>query len=155
MNNSQYPSQEPLVNVEYSGFWLRLLALIIDIVVLNIILFILIILISVGLTVISDIIVMPKLPLEIIGQFLVFAFYWLYFTVSESSVWQATIGKNAMGMVVTDIYGNRISFLQANIRYWSKILSTIFMIGFIMAAFTEKKQGLHDMIAGTLVVKVY
>ncbi len=60
----------------------------------------------------------------------------------------------ALGIVVTDIDGNRISFGRANARFWSKIISGMILgIGFLMAAFTEKKQGLHDMIAGTLVIK--
>ncbi|HEY9650373.1 MAG TPA: RDD family protein [Coleofasciculaceae cyanobacterium] len=78
---------------------------------------------------------------------------WLYYAVQESSAKQATIGKQALGIVVTDLDNNRISFVQATIRYFSKILSTlILMIGYLMVLFTEKKQALHDIIAGTLVV---
>lgn len=78
---------------------------------------------------------------------------WLYYAVQESSAKQATIGKQALGIVVTDLANNRISFVQATIRYFSKILSAlILLIGYLMALFTEKKQALHDMIAGTLVV---
>jgi uncharacterized RDD family membrane protein YckC len=72
----------------------------------------------------------------------------------ESSARQATLGKMALGIVVTDLDGNRIGFGRATGRYFAKILSAlILLIGFIMAAFTQKKQGLHDIIAGTLVVK--
>ena len=72
----------------------------------------------------------------------------------ESSANQATVGKMALGIQVTDLQGNRISFGRALGRTLAKILSgLILLIGYIMAAFTEKKQGLHDMIAGTLVVK--
>jgi uncharacterized RDD family membrane protein YckC len=78
---------------------------------------------------------------------------WLYYAIMESSAWQATIGKRALGIIVTDDHGQRISFGRATGRYFAKILSAIvLLIGYIMAAFTEKKQGLHDMIAGTLVV---
>ena len=78
---------------------------------------------------------------------------WLYYAIQESSEKQATLGKQALGIVVTDLEGKRIDFVKATIRYFSKILSTlILMIGYIMAAFTERKQALHDMIAGTLVV---
>ncbi|MDR3483100.1 MAG: RDD family protein [Burkholderiaceae bacterium] len=78
---------------------------------------------------------------------------WLYFTLFEASASQATLGKSALGIVVTDESGQRISLGKANARYWSKIVSSlILMIGFLMAGFTEKKQGLHDMMAGTLVV---
>ncbi len=79
---------------------------------------------------------------------------WAYFAIQESSPKQATIGKQAMGLVVTDIEGQPISFAKASIRHFSKILSAlILMIGYIMALFTEKKQALHDMIAGTLVLQ--
>ena len=79
---------------------------------------------------------------------------WVYFAGLESSAWQATVGKKMLGMQVTDTSGERIDFIKATIRYFAKILSSfILMIGFIMVAFTEKKQGLHDFIAGTVVLK--
>ena len=79
---------------------------------------------------------------------------WLYYAIQESSPKQATIGKQAMGLVVTDMNGERVSFVKASIRHFAKFLSAIIlMIGYIMAFFTEKKQGLHDMIAGTLVLQ--
>lgn len=78
---------------------------------------------------------------------------WLYYTLLESSNKQATLGKMALGIVVTDMNGQRISFGKANGRYWGMILSSLLLgIGFIMVAFTEKKQGLHDILAGCLVV---
>ncbi|QZH74048.1 MAG: RDD family protein [Erythrobacter sp.] len=77
-----------------------------------------------------------------------------YFGGMESSSWQATLGKKACGLIVTDTNGNRISLGKAIGRYFAKILSAlILLIGFIMVAFTDKKQGLHDMLAGTLVLK--
>ncbi|HET6419560.1 MAG TPA: RDD family protein [Geobacteraceae bacterium] len=79
--------------------------------------------------------------------------HWLYFTIMESSSYQATLGKMAIGIKVTDYDGRRISFFRANGRYFGKFLSMlIFGIGFLMAGFTRKKQALHDMLAGTLVV---
>jgi Predicted membrane protein/domain len=78
---------------------------------------------------------------------------WLYFAICESSAWQATIGKLALGIRVTDLQGRRISFLRALGRYGAKFISAIILgIGFIMVAFTRRKQGLHDLIAGTLVL---
>ncbi len=80
--------------------------------------------------------------------------YWLYFALMESSEWQATLGKRAVNIKVTDLDGNRISFLRATGRFFGKILSSlILLVGYIMAAFTEKKQALHDILAGTLVVQ--
>ena len=78
---------------------------------------------------------------------------WLYFALLESSPWQATLGKLALGIRVTDLEGKRISLPRALGRYPAKFLSTIILgIGFLMVAWTRRKQGLHDMIAGTLVL---
>ena len=77
---------------------------------------------------------------------------WLYEAIMESSTKQATVGKMIFNMKVTDLQGQRISFARASGRHFAKYLSalTIF-IGYIMAGFSEKKQALHDMIAGTVV----
>jgi uncharacterized RDD family membrane protein YckC len=76
---------------------------------------------------------------------------WLYFAYLESSSNQATLGKMVMRIAVTDMRGNRITFARASLRFLCIFLSvlTIF-IGFLIPAFTRYKQGLHDMIAGTL-----
>jgi uncharacterized RDD family membrane protein YckC len=78
---------------------------------------------------------------------------WLYYAWQECSPVQATLGKRAMGIKVTDDYGPRIGFGRATGRYFGKIISgIIFNIGFLLAGWTARKQALHDMIAGTLVV---
>jgi uncharacterized RDD family membrane protein YckC len=80
---------------------------------------------------------------------------WLYFAGMESSERQATFGKSVMSLRVTNYEGQRISFGHATGRFFAKIVSGLIplAIGYIMAAFTEKKQALHDLIAGTLVLK--
>lgn len=79
---------------------------------------------------------------------------WLYFALMESSSRQGTLGKMALGITVTDLEGRRISFARATGRHFAKIISALtLLIGYIMAGFTERKQALHDMIAGTLVLK--
>ncbi|MFL6231386.1 MAG: RDD family protein [Pyrinomonadaceae bacterium] len=79
---------------------------------------------------------------------------WLYFALCESSAWQGTLGKKLLGIRVTDDYGRRIGFGRATGRHFAKFVSSIIcLIGFIMVAFTEKQQGLHDMMAGTLVLQ--
>lgn len=84
---------------------------------------------------------------------ILFTVNWLYHAIMESSTKQATLGKMAISMKVTDMNGNRITFARASGRFFAKILSgLIFNIGYIIAGFTEKKQALHDMIAGTLVI---
>ena len=80
--------------------------------------------------------------------------HWLYFALMESSANCATVGKLAMGLRVTDMNGNKISFGQATGRYFGKIVSAIILyIGFLMVAWTQKKQGLHDIMAETLVLR--
>lgn len=76
-----------------------------------------------------------------------------YFAVLESSPLQATVGKWLLGIKVTDLTGKRISFARAAARFFAKILSGQFLlIGYFIAAFTEKSQALHDLLAATLVV---
>jgi uncharacterized RDD family membrane protein YckC len=78
---------------------------------------------------------------------------WLYFAICESSAWQASIGKLALGIRVTDMQGNRIGFARALGRYAGKFLSGLILgIGFLMVAWTQRKQGLHDFMASTLVL---
>ena len=78
----------------------------------------------------------------------------LYFVLMESSDKQATFGKSVFGLRVTNMQGGRISLGQAFIRYFSKFLSAMIVyVGFMMAGWTEKKQALHDKLAGTLVVR--
>lgn len=77
---------------------------------------------------------------------------WLYFTIMESSKYQATFGKIMLGVVVVDDMDERITWGKANARFWSKLISSILGIGYFMAIFTEHKQGLHDKIADTYVV---
>ncbi len=86
--------------------------------------------------------------------FLLQLIVWLYFASFESSSWQATPGKKLLGLVVTDLEGKRISFVRATGRCFGKIISqfTLF-IGYLMAGVTAKKQALHDMIAGCLVLR--
>jgi uncharacterized RDD family membrane protein YckC len=91
------------------------------------------------------------------GFFILAALFagWLYYALMESSARQGTLGKMAMGLSVTDIGGQRLSFGRASGRFFAKIITGLipFGIGYIMAGFTEKKQALHDMIASCLVMK--
>ena len=80
--------------------------------------------------------------------------FWLYFAGFESSARQATPGKRFLGIMVTDMAGNRITFGAATGRCIGKFFSAVILgIGFIMIIFTNHKQGLHDKIAATLVVR--
>lgn len=93
----------------------------------------------------------PFLLLFFLSNLLIF---WLYYAIIESSSCQATIGKMMLGIMVTDLNGNRVSFFRASNRTFAKILSAFLLyFGFVMAGFTEKKQALHDIIAGCLVMR--
>jgi len=154
------PGTSYITMVEYAGFWKRLLAFIIDSIILwiagSIIGVVLGVIMGTGMSGIEtdvdgniDIdftyIAISNLITTLIG--------WLYYAIMESSSGQATLGKRVLGIIVTDGEGQRISFLRATGRHFAKIISWfILLIGFIMIAFTQKKQGLHDIIAGTLVV---
>ena len=79
--------------------------------------------------------------------------WWLYFAGLESSRRQGTLGKAMLAIKVTNLDGGRIGFGRATGRTIAKYLSAaILLIGFIMAGLTRRKQALHDLIAGTLVV---
>lgn len=78
---------------------------------------------------------------------------WLYYALFESSGMQATPGKMIMGMKVTDADGDQIGFGMATGRYLGKLIAG-FLLGlpYITALFTSKKQAMHDLIAGTIVI---
>lgn len=121
----------------FAGFWIRVLAYIIDSLVIAIPVGGLLWTVGVGDTASNGVGL-------IVG--------WIYSAVMESSEWQATVGKRVLGLWVTDEEGRRISFGRATIRHFSKIVSAIILcIGFLMVAFTDRKQGLHDKMASTLV----
>ena len=148
--------------IRWAGFWLRVVAYIIDYIVLNIALSFVTLPMMAHMGLNEWMGHPPQSPEQIatfLGTFakigiLAFFVNWLYFSLMESSAWQATVGKKTLGLEVTDLGGHRISFARATGRYFGKIISAIiFCIGFIMAGFTEKKQALHDMMAGTLVIR--
>ncbi|UII22277.1 RDD family protein [Fulvivirga ligni] len=165
------PSQDkrPLV---YAGFWLRFLALIIDSILVYIAVSILFaILTAMGMGYLEELTAFSRnrgvmdqeqamemfyvamRALAIISLFFNAA-YILYYSLMESSGNQATLGKMAVGLKVTDLNGERLTFGKAIVRNVCKILSTIVLyIGWIIAGFTEKKQALHDILASTLVLK--
>lgn len=132
--------------MEHAGFWKRLVATIIDgfavmFLALVLGLFLGLCVFLVGLDLESKGV---GLILEIFGALL----GPLYFILMEASSTQSTLGKLAMGIFVCDANGNRLTIGRAALRYFSKILSALILgIGFLMAAFTENKQALHDKIA--------
>jgi len=128
------------LGINYAGFWLRLAAAAID-----------------GLILLIPFVICFAITGTnhiLIFYFLIWIAGFAYFAYLESSPKRGTFGKEAVGLIVTNIDGSQLTFKQASIRYIGKLLSLVILyLGFIMIGFTEKKQGLHDMIAKTLVVK--
>lgn len=123
--------------LEYAGFWIRLVAFIIDGIILSIIGAV----ISFATTDVLSVIFL---------QFLARAVYHIGFWVGQG----ATPGKMAVGVKVVMKNGEPIELGAACLRYFGYIVSTLFFfIGFLMIAFTAEKRGLHDNIANTIVVK--
>jgi uncharacterized RDD family membrane protein YckC len=153
--------------VDYGGFWLRFLAYLIDgaVITLGIIVVAIPLIFLTGLgTLLSQI--HPEEDFNDAGFWLIMAVIflvatvslaltWLYHALMESSEWQATVGKKALGLVVTDLAGRRVSFGRATGRHFAKIVTNMVpaLIGYIMAGFTAQKQALHDMIAGCLILR--
>jgi uncharacterized RDD family membrane protein YckC len=151
--------------VRFAGFWLRLVAFLIDWVALQIISLVMVpVLTSLGLPLdpfegeqpsLGELMNRPDL-LELFfpAMLMSVAVGWLYFALLESSAWQATLGKKALGLAVTDLDGRRVSFLRATGRHFAKFLSWFTLaIGFILAGLTAKKQALHDIISDCLVIR--
>lgn len=96
----------------------------------------------------------PAAVLLLVPAFLLILVLWvLYFTLMEAGVTGATLGKRLMKIRVVDLAGQRISKQRALGRYLAHALSNLSFIGYIIQPFTGKKQAMHDMVAGTLVVQ--
>ncbi|KAA9026048.1 RDD family protein [Niallia endozanthoxylica] len=160
----------------YGGFWIRVAAYLIDSIIIGIpltIISILILLLFFGTSDITYLMMADPAYMEtgmtdeealsflatyfgsiIVTSIVSIVIAVAYFAGLQASKWQATIGKKALGLQVTDLKGERISFWRGFGRYLAmSFLSGILFIGYIMVGITEKKQGLHDFIAGTVVVK--
>lgn len=157
------------MNTIYAGFWLRFVAYIIDSIIIGAVYWVMSIPIFAifGISQANEMQNIDNMSeAEAMGMFgtimalsgattfLITVIAILYWSLMESSKYQATVGKIALGLKVTDMDGKNLDFVKALVRNVCKIISSMIMgIGYIMAGFTEKKQGLHDIIANTLVVK--
>jgi len=147
-----------VVRTTYAGFWLRAVAYLMDTLLVSAVF---------GLaasfypaaflkfpeaTTTLSLTSLPQLTPLAIG--LTIFVVWLYYAFFESSAWQATPGKRILKLYVTDIHGRPLTFTRATLRYFGKMISGLtFMVGYILAGFTEKKQALHDILASTLVMR--
>jgi len=144
----------PAAQAVYAGFWLRVAACLVDSVILMAVYFIIMFAMAFSLLVQGPEPELAKSMGFAFGFWLVYVTIpWLYVALMESSSKQATLGKMACGIKVTDLAGNRISFGRATGRHFAEwITGFTFLVGYVMAAFTQRRQTLHDMIASTVVV---
>jgi uncharacterized RDD family membrane protein YckC len=131
---------------EYMGFWIRVVAYLIDAIILGIVNAVIVALLG------------GDTSAQIIAAAINIVIAWLYFSILWSSSPQASLGMMALGMKVTDLDGGRISFGKATLRYvvqfvLSLLLGIGFIVGALWVAFDARKQALWDKAAGTFVVK--
>lgn len=165
------PGASVAVARPYAGFWLRLVAAFLDGIILLIPTapFALLFFASVlpefremsrsgGNPMVLIMSILPKLLFFRLIVTVVKSFYW---GLMESSSWQATLGKKALGLYVTDLQGNRCTFGKTSGRFWAGRGITIvpslgglyYLVDCICAGVTEHKQAVHDMIAGCFVMR--
>jgi uncharacterized RDD family membrane protein YckC len=146
----------PAPPVHYAGFWIRFLAFVIDAVIVDVFILPFSLMLGAAIGIAGMAVRMPGNGIQAVNIISGAAFgmlaNWLYEALMTSSSREATLGKMVVGIKVTDLAGQRISFARAGGRHFAKYISGfVFFIGYFMIGFTERKQGLHDMIAGTLV----
>lgn len=141
--------------MNYGGFWQRLAALLIDGVLIGVVTSIIMAIVQrlLWTAALSEDAKLAWVLLAIAVTTLLLPL--AYFAALEAGPWQATLGKRAMGLAVSDETGGRIGWGKSIGRNISKLFISNFVtlgIGSLIAAFTDRKQALHDMIAGTVVV---
>jgi uncharacterized RDD family membrane protein YckC len=141
----------------FAGFWLRAVAYLFDTILISLVF---------GLIASFNPSTFIKFPdeatasLTSLPQLTPFAFVitlagtWLYYTVFEASAWQATPGKRILRLYVADMNGHRLTFARAGLRNLTKLISSLtFLVGYLIAGFTERKQALHDLLSSCLVLR--
>jgi uncharacterized RDD family membrane protein YckC len=132
-----------MAELEPAGFWLRVVAVIVD----SALMMLLLAVMMIGAAGVGEDLIEPTYWLWVLISF-------LYWPVLESSAQRGTVGKMMLGLVVADIDGGKLPFLRSLLRNLAKIISAIpFYIGFFLAAFTARKQALHDLITKAVVLR--
>jgi uncharacterized RDD family membrane protein YckC len=151
---------EPGADLATAGFWRRLAAALIDTAILTVELLVLSFVVLVVVAIVQasasetanvELAAGPTLIVIVVLQTMV---SWLYSAALESTGWRATVGKRVVGLKVTDLQGRPISFARASARYAAKALVVLTVyLGFLMIALPGRRQGVHDIVAGTLVLR--
>jgi uncharacterized RDD family membrane protein YckC len=136
--------------MDYAGFWRRLAAYLLDGLVFGTVS--LVIGLLAGVTTLREQFD-PMAPLNLSQTAVEFVVMLIYFVLQEGSEKQATFGKRLLGLKVQTVDGERLTYVQALVRFLSRLVCVVTVgFGYLMVAWAEKKQGLHDKIAGTVVV---
>ena len=129
---------------QYAGFWARLLAFLADSAI--------VLLVSLALLVGVDMALGPEAHMPVVVAVSLLGL--LYWPLMQASGLQATLGKAIVGLKVARLDGRRISILRSVWRELAKVISAaVLMLGYLMAALMPRKQGLHDLLAATYVVR--
>ena len=150
-----HPAQTGAIG-EYSGFWLRFVAFLIDEIIWNLLVTLVVVLLVMYAfaAVMAGGNIVAVILIVILAGFGITLGWYFYHAYCESSDWQGSIGKRALGLYVTDAQGGRLTFGRALARNFSIMISHMTMgVGYIMAGFTKKKQALHDMVADCVVCR--
>lgn len=143
----------------FAGFWLRAIAYLFDTILISLVLGLIasfypatFIKMSDGASASPSLTALPQLtPIAFV---ITIAATWFYYTIFEASDWQATPGKRALRLYVADLNGQRVTLARAATRNLAKIISSLtFLVGYLVAGFTERKQALHDILASCLVLR--
>ena len=145
--------------LQYAGFWRRVWAASIDLILEALAALLVTLFVDLAMKIFSPQVGLSSITaryatgIAFIGVLTIGA--WLYAAFSESSRWRATIGKRIIGLEVVTAKGGQLSFGQATVRHFMKFLSLFTAaVGFMMAAWTKRRQALHDIPSDTLVIRV-
>lgn len=134
----------------YAGFWLRLAAFIIDAVILSVLIFAIVFCLIFILALTGTV---DENQISVVVQLINLVVALAYYVGFETSRFQGTPGKIALKIKVSDEHGQRVTHLRAVGRYFARVLCILTLgIGYLMAGLTRRKQGLHDLVAGCLVL---
>ena len=138
-------------NVQYAGFWIRFVAMIIDGFIIGLASGI----IGYVLSMLPTSSEMAAANLMKVGYGIQVLGVLTYYAAMQGGPWQATIGKKVLGLRVVRSDGTPVSYGRSIGRYFAYFVSTVtFLIGFIMAGMMPEKQALHDLIVDTRVISI-
>jgi uncharacterized RDD family membrane protein YckC len=144
------PAATVVALVSYGGFWRRAFAALLDGAVLYFPAATIRVMLGLPATGMFDV-DLPSSWVATTFEFAIDALYAIAFLVSPA---RGTLGMQVMGLHVTDLKGDRISVARSTGRYFATLLSICtFGLGYVMQVFTPRRQTLHDLVAGTVVVR--